>query len=376
MTTKGEGMQADKAGYPHFMLKEIMEQPEVVEKTLAAAVASVEEARWQGDLALLDLARYRKALVVACGTAYHAGLVGKHFLERAAGIPVQAELAAEFRYTDPFVDEETLVLVISQSGETGDTLAAMRKAKEKGGTILAITNVPGSTIAREAHCVVNTLAGREVAIASTKAYLAQIATLYLIGLQVAVTKGTMTAAAAARYLQALAEMPRLVEGVLAGRETYKPLAARLAKSNHAFYLGRGLDQAVAMEGSLKLKETTYIHAEAYSAGEFRHGPIALIEEGVPALVLATQPELVPPNKAIVEELKSRGAWVIAVTMGGDDTVAALADDAIVLPATLPELAPMLAVVPLQLIAYYTACAKGLEVDTPRNLVKSVKDAHQ
>jgi len=342
---------------------------------LQGSVASVEEARWQGDLAQLDLAKYRKVLVVACGTAYHAGLVGKHFIEKVARVPVQAELAAEFRYADPFVDQDTLVLVISQSGETGDTLAAMRKAKDRGGTVLAITNVPGSTIAREAHYVVNTVAGPEVAIASTKAYLAQLTTLYLIGVQLAMVKGTLRAAGAARYLQALADMPLLLKDVLAGREGYKPMAERLAQSAHAFYLGRGLDMAVAMEGSLKLKETTYIHAEAYSAGEFRHGPMALIEEGVPAIVLATQPEFAQPNKAIVEELKSRGAWVIAVTMGGGDTVASLADDAIALPATLPEMAPMLAVVSLQLLAYYTACAKGLEVDTPRNLVKSVQDAH-
>lgn len=375
MTMTKETMAADKGGYPHFMLKEIMEQPAVVERTLAAAVASVEEVQWHGDLARLDLAKYEKALVVACGTAYHAGLVGKHFIEKTARIPVQAELAAEFRYADPFVDEDTLVLVISQSGETGDTLAAMRKVKEQGGTILAITNVPGSTIAREAHYVVNTVAGKEVAIASTKAYLAQIVTLYLTGVQLATAKGRITPQEGAGYLRALAGMPRMLADILAMREGYRSVAERLAKSAHAFYLGRGLDAAVAMEGSLKLKETTYIHAEAYSAGEFRHGPMALIEEGVPAIVLATQPELAQPNKAIVEELKSRGAWVIAVTMAGEESVPSLCDDAIVLPKTLPELAPVLAVVPLQLIAYYTACAKGLAVDTPRNLVKSVKDAH-
>lgn len=374
MSAKIQTTLADKAGYPHFMLKEIMEQPEVVQRTLTRGIASVDKGELQGDFAKLELAKYEKILVLACGTACHAGLVGKYFMERIARVPVSVEQAAEFRYTDPLVDEETLVLVISQSGETGDTLAALTKAKAKGATILAITNVPGSTIAREAHQVMNTVAGLEVSVASTKAYMAQLATLYLLGLELAMAKGKITPEEGARYLRALVQIPASIEKLLSQQEIYNSLAERLAQSEHAFFLGRGIDVAVAMEGSLKLKETTYIHAEAYSAGEFRHGPIALIEEGVPVIILATQPELLKPNVAIVEELKSRGAWLIGVTMDGEDSIVPLCDNAIVLPKTLTEYAPMLTVVPLQLIAYYTACAKGIEVDTPRYLVKSVKDA--
>lgn len=374
MTVKMKTTLADKAGYPHFMLKEIMEQPEVVRRTLIRGIASVDKGEFQGDFAQLELGKYEKLLVIACGTACHAGLVGKYFMEKIARVPVIVEQAAEFRYTDPLVDEETLVLVISQSGETGDTLAAMNKAKAKGATILAITNVPGSTIAREAHHVVNTVAGKEVSVASTKAYMAQLATLYLLGVELALAKGKITPEEGAMYLRALTKIPQSIENLLSQQEIYRQLADRLAQNEHAFFLGRGIDVAVAMEGSLKLKETTYIHAEAYSAGEFRHGPIALIEEGVPVITLATQPELLKPNVAIMEELKSRGAWVIGITMDGDDTVGPLCDNCIVLPETLPEYTPMLAVVPLQLIAYYTACAKGIEVDTPRYLVKSVKDA--
>jgi len=351
-----------------------MEQPEVVQRTLTRAIASLDKSEFQGEFAELDLAKYQRILVIACGTACHAGLVGKYFMERIARVPVIVEQAAELRYFDPLVDRETLVLVISQSGETGDTLAAMRKAKENGGTILAITNVPGSTIAREAHHVVNTVAGLEVSVASTKAYMAQLATLYMLGLELAIAKKRITPKEGAMYLKALAQIPQLLENILSGREGYKSIAERLAQSEHAFFLGRGLDVAVAMEGSLKLKETTYIHAEAYSAGEFRHGPIALIEEGMPTIVLATQPELLKPNTAIVEELKSRGAWVIGVTMTEYDIIVPSCDNSILLPKTLPEFAPMLTVVPLQLIAYYTACTKGLEVDNPRYLVKSVKDA--
>lgn len=375
MTEKMQTNSVDKAGYPHFMLKEIMEQPEVVQRTLTRAIASLDKCEFQGEFAELDLAKYQRILVIACGTAYHAGLVGKHFMEKIARVPVEVELAAELRYSDPLVDSETLVLVISQSGETGDTLAAMHKAKDKGGTILAITNVPGSTIAREAHHVVNTVAGAEVSIASTKAYMAQILTLYLVGLELAIAKKRITLDEGAVYLKALTQMPQLLEDLLSGQERYKAIAEKLARNEHAFFLGRGLDAAVAMEGSLKLKETTYIHAEPYSAGEFRHGPIALIEEGMPTIVLATQPELLKPNTAIVEELKSRGAWIIGVTMAECDIIASACDTSIILPKTLPEFAPMLTVVPLQLIAYYTACTKGLEVDNPRYLVKSVKDAN-
>lgn len=363
----------DKGSYPHFMLKEIMEQPEVLRRTLAKGIASIEQGQLSPEYGDLRLGKYQKVLVLACGTAYHAGLVGKYFMEKLARVPVTVEQAAEFRYTDSFVDPDTLVLVISQSGETGDTLAAMREAKSKGGYLVAITNVAGSTIAREAHRVINTVAGAEISVASTKAYMAQLATLYLLGLQLAMDRGRLGFKDAVPYLKAMKKIPEQVEQLLAEQATVKEWAGRLAGNEHAFFLGRGLDAAVAMEGSLKLKETTYIHAEAYSAGEFRHGPIALIEEGIPAVILATQPELVGYTVPVMEELKSRGAWIIGILGADTGQAADCCDYRMILPATLPEFTPMPAVIPLQLLAYYTACARGNDVDQPRHLVKSVKD---
>lgn len=365
---------AGKGGYPHFMLKEIMEQPEVLRRTFAKGLASVEQGQLAPEYRSLELAKYHKVLIVACGTAYHAGLVGKHFIEKLARLPVSVELAAEFRYTDSFVDHETLVIVISQSGETGDTMAALREAKQKGGRIIAITNVEGSTIGREAHDVINTVAGVEVAVASTKAYMAQLATLYLLGLQLALDQEKINTGEAVDYLKALEQVPGQVEQVLEQSGVVKAWAERLAQSDHAFFLGRGLDAAVAMEGSLKFKETTYIHGEAYSAGEFRHGPIALIDEGLPAVVLATQPKLVTYTTALVEELRARGAWVIGVLGKEAEETAGRYHNQMILPEILPEFSPMLSAVPLQLLAYYTACARGTDVDCPRHLVKSVKDA--
>lgn len=372
MTTLDKA-SADKGGYPHFMLKEIMEQSQVLRKTMAKGVASLEQGQLAREYQDLGLAQYQKVLILACGTAYHAGLVGKYFIEKVARVPVSVEPASEFRYTDSFVDPDTLVIVISQSGETGDTLAAMREAKSKGGRIVAITNVEGSTIAREAHSVLHTLAGAEVSVASTKAFMAQLATLYLVGIQLAMEQEKMSIGDAVGYLKALEQVPALVEQLLAQPQAVKPWAERLAQKEHVYFLGRGLDVAVAREASLKLKETTYIHGEAYPAGEFRHGPIALIEEGIPTVVLTTQPELIPYTTALVQELKARGAWVMGILGREAAETAGLYHNRVILPESLPEYSPMLSIVPLQLLAYYTACAKGNDVDCPRNLVKSVKD---
>lgn len=362
-----------KNGYAHFMLKEIMEQPEVLERIFARGIISLEKAILHADDYNFSFAFFHRIVIVACGTAYHAGLVGKHFIEKTAKIPVQVELASEFRFTDPFIDQKTLVLAISQSGETGDTLAALKLAKSKGGKVLAVTNVEGSTIAREADHAIYTMAGREISIASTKAYLAQLATLYLLGIQIALNKETLGTDGAFKYLRALNQMPSLLKEVIREEEKLAAMTAVLENSSYAFFLGRGLDAALAMEGSLKLKETSYIHAEAYPAGEFRHGPVALIEEGSPVIVLATQPIFAKETGDVILDLRSRGAWIMGITMETGETLNGLCHTKLTLPSTLPEFTPILGAVPLQLLAYKTALAKGTDVDTPRNLVKSVKD---
>ena len=358
--------------YPHFMLKEIMEQPQVLRKTFAESITSDQKIKL-GAGGKEELAGYKRLLIIACGTAYHAGLVGKHFIEKTAGLPVAVELASEFRYIQPLVEPETLAIAISQSGETADTLAALRLAKGKGSRTLAITNAVASTISREADGVIYTLAGPEVAVASTKAYLAQLASLYLFGLQLAQARGTLRKGEVSGYLEELVSLPGKVERLLQRARELKEPAAVAARSSHAYFLGRSLYYAVALEGSLKLKETSYIHGEAYAAGEFRHGPIALIEEGIPVIALATQPSLVEKTLAVVEEVKSRGAWMMGISLEGMEEIAGLCDWFLALPETEPDFAPILAVVPLQLLAYYTACAKGTDVDRPRYLVKSVQD---
>ncbi len=359
--------------YPHFMLKEIMEQPRVLEETLARSITPDKKVELGTGLKNEELAGYRRLLIIACGTAYHAGLVGKHFIEKAAHIPVEVELASEFRYGQPLIEQKTLTVAISQSGETADTLAALRLAQAKGSRTVAITNAVDSTITREAHGVIYTLAGPEVSVASTKAYLAQLVTLYLFGLQLARARETLNEREISRYVDALEALPGQVGSLLQRARELKEPAAVIARGSHAYFLGRALDYAVALEGSLKLKETSYIHGEAYAAGEFRHGPIALIEEGIPVIALATQPSLAEKTSAVMEEVKSRGAWIMGISPGGNNSISSLCNWFLDLPETEPEFAPILAVIPLQLLAYYTACARGTAVDTPRHLVKSVQD---
>ncbi|HOO12369.1 MAG TPA: SIS domain-containing protein [Bacillota bacterium] len=345
--------KADKKGYPHYMLKEIYEQPEVIENTLKDRLIPGSEDINLSDIKLTqsDLDGVHRMVVVACGTSYHAGLAGKHLIEKFAGIPVEVEIASEFRYRDPAVYKNSLVIAISQSGETADTLDAMRKAKQKGARVIAISNVEGSTIPREADHSLYTCAGPEISIASTKAYTSQLIAIYLLALKLAQLKGV---------LDCSGEM--------------KELAGRYKDMEKIIYLGRGLDYALALEGSLKLKETCYIHSAAYPAGEFRHGPMALVEEGLFVFFLATQDALLGKSLANLREIKDRGAYVVALAKEGSREVGEAADRVIYVPEVPDEFTSAPAVIPLQLFAYYMAAARGHDVDKPRSLVKSVTDS--
>lgn len=373
---KWDAVAAEKGGYDHFMLKEIMEQPTAVRETLrqrldtsAGKVTLSELGFCPEEIRALD-----KIFIVACGTAYHAGLVGKFAIEKLVGLPVEVDLASEFRYRDPLlVKDKHLVIVVSQSGETADTLAALRLAKKKGVKVLAVSNVVGSSVSREADEVLFTWAGPEVAVASTKAYLTQLITLYLITLYLGDIRGTMAPELTAELVQGLRDLPGLLGRILAEErlEELRAYAARLARWEDAFFLGRNLDYAVAMEGSLKLKEISYIHAEAYAAGELKHGTLALITEGIPVIALATQSAVLEKTLSNVQEVNARGGSVLAITQEGRKEVAKQVDAIFYLPPVNDLLAPVLTAVPLQLIAYYTAVARGCSVDKPRNLAKSV-----
>lgn len=363
---------AAKGGYPHFMLKEICEQPEALRETFRGRILPEEKRVDLGELSLSEVQAksWEKISIVACGTAYHAGMVGKYIFEKLLRIPVEVELASEFRYREPLVDVKTLVLVISQSGETADTLAALREARKRGAEVLAITNVVGSSVAREADKVLYTRAGPEVAVASTKAYITQLAVLYIWGIYLARLRERLTVAEERETVLALEALPEKVEKILNKQEEIKALGTDLSKNSNVFFIGRGLDWAVALEGALKLKEISYLHAEAYAAGELKHGTLALIEPGVPVIVLATQEALYEKIVSNVQEVKARGGYVI----GFGFTLSPLAsacDKFFALPPCPSFFAPVLAVVPLQLLAYFTACTRGCDVDQPRNLAKSV-----
>ncbi|KPV56101.1 glutamine--fructose-6-phosphate aminotransferase, partial [Paenibacillus sp. A3] len=313
----------------------------------------------------------RQVHIVACGTAYHAGLVGKSVIEKLARIPVETDVASEYRYRAPIITPETPGIVVSQSGETADTLAALREAKRCGARVLAITNVVGSSVAREADDVIVTWAGPEIAVASTKAYTSQLIAFYLLGLYLAQTLGTVDEAYIADVVAGLQELPEKVESILAQADTIKAIAEQVSTHDNLFFIGRGLDYAVALEGSLKLKEISYIHSEAYAAGELKHGTLALIEEGIPVIALATQDDLFEKTVSNIKEVKARGAHVFGIHAEGDAELAKVVDHTFAIPATLPLLTPALSVVPLQLLAYYASLARGNDVDKPRNLAKSV-----
>lgn len=364
---------AERGGYPHFMLKEIHEQPQVLRNTLGSRITPAGDDINFKDIQLTpeEMRGFSKIVITACGTSYHAGLVGKYLLEKWAKIPVDVELASEFRYRDPLVGPDCLVIVISQSGETSDTLAALQEAREKGCRILAITNVVGSTITREADAVIYTWAGQEISIASTKAYTAQVLVMYLLAMLFAKERGTMNSEQFKGIITVLRQVPDWIEAELEQKEAIQEIVGHYYTGQDFFYLGRGLDWAVALEGALKLKETSYIHAEAYAAGELKHGPLALITEDVPVLALATQADLLEKMASNIRGVKARQGSVIGVTLGQCDLIDEACDHIIKLPAAPSFVSPLLSVVALQLFAYYMSCSRGCNVDKPRNLTKSV-----
>ncbi len=368
-----DAVAAEKGGYEHFMLKEIHEQPKAVRDTLSGRIAEDGSAVTLGELDLSEevVQSIDRIHIVACGTSYHAGLVGKVAIETLARIPVDVEIASEYRYRNPIVTDRTLILVISQSGETADTLAALRNAKMAGNRVMAITNVVGSSAAREADHVLVTWAGPEISVASTKAYTTQLIALYLFATYLGQIKGTLASDERAKLLNALLDLPLKIDEVLKTAPAIETIARDFSSWDDAFFLGRGLDFAVALEGALKYKEISYIHAEAYPAGELKHGTLALITEDVPVIALVTQDELYEKTVSNIKEVKARDAHVLALAWVGDEEIEKSVDRVLYVPRTLPFLAPVLLVAPLQLLAYYASVARGNDVDKPRNLAKSV-----
>ncbi|SFA86133.1 glutamine--fructose-6-phosphate transaminase (isomerizing) [Selenomonas ruminantium] len=364
---------AEKGGYEHFMLKEIHEQPKAVRDTMSQRIAKdgktivMDELKWDADY----LNSFNKIYIVACGTAYHAGMVGKYYIEKLARTVVEVDVASEFRYREPIVDENTLFIAVSQSGETSDTLAAMKESKRLGAKTLAITNVVGSSIAREADQVLYTWAGPEIAVASTKAYTTQIVLFFMLALYMAEIKKTVAPERVADLIGQLQKIPAQISETLSDVEPLKTFAKRYGFNDDVFYIGRGLDYHVALEGSLKLKEISYIHAEAYAAGELKHGTLALIVEGVPVIALATQKSVYEKTLSNIKEVKARDAVVIGIATEGDEELEKYVDHVMKVPETDELVIPILTVVPLQLLAYYAAITRGCDVDKPRNLAKSV-----
>lgn len=363
---------ASKGGYDCFMLKEINEQPEGVKNTLERRIDENGNIVLDGiHLTKEDLDNINRIYIVACGTAYHAGLLGKNALEKYLKVPVITDIASEFRYSDNFVDEHSLVILVSQSGETADTLAVLRDSKAKGAKILAITNVVGSSISREADEVFYTWAGPEIAVASTKAYTTQITSLYMIALNFALEKGTINREEYLSTIEKMKELPEKIQKVLDNQDKIKETAEKIVSKEHVFFLGRGVDYSLAMEGSLKLKEVSYIHSEAFAAGELKHGTIALIEEGTPVISVATQENLFEKMVSNMQEVKARGAFVASIAQEHNTSVEKVSDEVIYIPNCDDMLVPIVAVVPMQLLAYYVSTMKGFDVDKPRNLAKSV-----
>lgn len=363
---------AEKGGYEHFMFKEIMEQPEALRRAVFPRIRDGEVCL--EDFSLTDeyIRSLRKLYIVACGSSYHVGMVGKYSLERILRVPVEVALASEFRYMDPIVDEQTLVVVISQSGETLDTMAALREARRLGAKILSIVNVVGSSIARESDQVLYTWAGPEIAVATTKAYTTQLAVLDLLGLYMAKVLGSLDGDERRRVLDEMLLLPEKLETVLSGREDIQYFASRYFNLNSVFFIGRNIDYALGLEGSLKLKEISYIHSEAYASGELKHGTISLIEEGTLVVALGTYVTLFDKAMSNIVEVKTRGGDVLALTAESRRAeMASAANGVIAIPDVHPMLMPLLGVAPLQLFAYYVALMRGCDIDKPRNLAKSV-----
>lgn len=373
-TYKWDVEAAQKNGYDHFMLKEIYEQPKVVKDNLAQRFSEDGKSIELDGIKLgkEELENINQIYIVACGTAYYAGLIGKYLLERIVRIPVNSDVASEFRYKDPLIDEHTLVIVVSQSGETADTLSALKLAKSRGARVLGIVNAVGSSIAREADDVLYTLAGFEIAVASTKAFSAQVVAMYLLTLHIAQELGKMDEKTFMEIKNAMDKLPSQINDILTKAvPAIKKFVNKYITSKNVFYIGRGLDYVVGMEGSLKLKEIAYLHSEPYAAGELKHGPIALIEEATLVVGVVTQESLFDKTKSNIEEVKSRGAKVLAIAMEGNRSIEEVADDVIYIPRTHWMLTSLLANIPQQLFAYYMALGLGLDIDKPRNLAKSV-----
>ncbi len=370
-TAKWDLEAAEKGGFPHFMLKEIFEQPEALRKTISPRLKNGLP-EFELDLLQQDAVnRYQKIHIVACGTAMHAGMVGKALFEKWTRIPTDVAIASEFRYNDPILSKEDLVIIVSQSGETADTLAALRLAKQRGVPTLAIVNVVGSSIAREADGVLYTWAGPEIAVASTKAYTVQISMFYLLAFHFSRMRKLFTDEETAAYCQKMLEIPEKMNEILQHTDECKYYASRFQNSSDLFFIGRGLDYSMSLEGSLKLKEISYIHSEAYAAGELKHGTISLITDRVPVVALMTQPKLYEKTLSNVKEVKTRGACVLLMASSGLPVSEESADYILWIPEADDMLMPLLSVIPLQLFAYYTAVLRGCDVDKPRNLAKSV-----
>ena len=362
---------AEKGGYEHFMLKEIYEQPKAVRDTISPRIKDGEIVIDEWHMTDEDVQKLNKIFVVACGSAYHAGVSGKYVLEGIARIPVEVDLASEFRYRDPIIDDNSLVIVISQSGETADSLAALREAQRRGVKVLGIVNVVGSSIAREADSVLYTWAGPEIAVATTKAYSTQLAALYLLAIYLGKKRGKLEQSVYNEMIQELQDLPDKIQSLLGDKERIQWFASKFAASHDIFFIGRGVDYATCMEGSLKLKEISYIHSEAYAAGELKHGTISLVEDGILVASVLTQPHLYEKTVSNMVEVKARGAYVMALTNSGNYDVEDVANFTVYIPKTNPWFTTSLAVIPLQLFAYYVSLARGLDVDKPRNLAKSV-----
>ncbi|RMF57713.1 MAG: glutamine--fructose-6-phosphate transaminase (isomerizing) [Calditrichaeota bacterium] len=362
----------EKAGYDHFMLKEIYEQPRTVADCMRGRLQPEEGVTRLGGLSpiLHNVLRARKILITACGTSYHAGLIGEYMLEEYCRVPVEVEYASEFRYRDPIIEDDNLVIAISQSGETADTLAALREAKRKGATVMGIVNVVGSSIARETHGGTYIHAGPEIGVASTKAFTSQVTALALLTIMIARTK-TMSAEAGRRIVQEMMILPEKVEQALKSDEIVKEIAYQFKDKTNFLYLGRGYNYPVALEGALKLKEISYIHAEGYPAAEMKHGPIALIDEDMPVVVIATKDSTYEKIISNIQEVKARKGRVIAVVSEGDEKLKDMVDYTIPIPNTFNFLQPVISIIPLQLLAYHIAVMRGCNVDQPRNLAKSV-----
>jgi glucosamine--fructose-6-phosphate aminotransferase (isomerizing) len=373
-------IMAEKGGFKHFMLKEIYEQPRAVRDTVQGRV-SLDTGKVyleQMNITEAEFKSFDRVLVAACGTSWHAGLAGKYMLEQLARVPVEVDYASEFRYRDPVIDERTLLVVISQSGETADTIAALRGAKERGARVLSVCNVQGSMITREADCTILTHAGPEIGVASTKAFTSQMIALYLFALYLGNLRGTLDGAEAKYHAQQLAELPVKIERLLSESDSLEELAREFHRSTDFLYLGRGINFPVALEGALKLKEISYIHAEGYPAGEMKHGPNALIDERLPVVIINTKEsgnhasELrYEKTHSNIVEVKAREGVVIGVLNEGDEMSRSSCDRVIEIPESSDLLSPVLAVIPLQLLAYHIAVRRGCDVDQPRNLAKSV-----